>query len=104
MPRWPSINLEENIMPDDDPAFSKPVRVMRGGRGYIIKTVGPAIDFVNDTLEEHERDRPHWRAARRALYDACPDDGTGQPRPTPHKVKVAEDAFRAAMKRDRWLV
>ena len=47
---------------------TKPVRVVRGSRPYIFKTVGGAIDFVNDDLEDPERARPHWlrRVQRRA--------------------------------------
>jgi hypothetical protein len=90
-------------MPDDDPAFSKPVRAIRHGRWYITKTVGAAIDFVNDTLEEPERTRTHWEQARMALYEAYPDDATGMPRPQTDKLEAAEDAFRSAMKKERWL-
>lgn len=91
-------------MPIDDPAFSKPIRILRRDRWYIAKTVGEAIDFVNDTIEEPERERPHWGQARHALYAAFPDDATGMPRPGPDKIVAAEESFRAAAKKERWLV
>lgn len=92
-------------MTNDDPVFSKPVRAMRSSRPYIIKTVGEAIDFLKDDLQqEPERARPHWQTARRALYEAYPDDAIGMPRPGPDKITAAEEVFRAAMKADRWLI
>src|SRR4030088_635655 len=91
-------------MPNDDPTFVNPVRGMRGSRPYIFKTVGGAIDFVNDGLEDPERARPHWGQARWVLYEAYPDDATGMARPGPDKIKAAEDAFRAALKKEGWLV
>jgi hypothetical protein len=79
-------------MPNDDPTFPNPVRAMRGSRPYIFKTVGGAIDFVNDGLEDPERARPHWGQARWVLYEAYPDDAIGMARPGPDKIKAAEDA------------
>jgi hypothetical protein len=93
-------------MSNDDPAFSTRVLSTRDlPRPLIIKTVGEAIDLVNE-LPEATLTLPHWRRARSALYDAYPDDAVGEACPPPEaaNVKAAEEAFRAAMKKERWLI
>jgi hypothetical protein len=83
----------------DDPEFSTPVRSTRHTpRPHVVRTVRAALEFVNDDLHEAERARPHWQWARAVLYEAL-----GQP-PNLGKVAAAEDAFRAAMEKDRWLI
>jgi hypothetical protein len=84
-------------MPDDDPAFSARIRSTRGvPRPLFIDTVGAAVDLVDD-LPEGIRALAHWQQARSILYEAYdpPHDAT--------KVKAAEDVFRAALKKQRWL-
>jgi hypothetical protein len=92
-------------MSNDDPAFSARVRSTRDlPRPLFINTVGEAIDLVND-LPEATQALPHWQQARSALYEAYPDDAAGATclPPDPGKVKAAEEAFRAALKKQRWL-
>jgi hypothetical protein len=93
-------------MSNDDPAFSTRVLSTQDlPRPLIIKTVGEAIDLVND-LPEATRALPHWQQARIALYEAYPDHAAGAtcPPPDPGKVKAAEEAFRAALKKEHWLI
>lgn len=83
----------------DDPAFSAPVRSTRHmPRPHTVRSVRAAIEFVNDDLHEAERTRPHWQWARAVLYDAL------RPPANLGKVAAAEEAFRAAMEKDRWLI
>lgn len=83
----------------NDPPFSSPVRSKRlMSPAHVIRTVGAALEFVNVDITEAERSRPHWQWARAALCEAF-----GPPRAL-GKVSAAEDAFRAAMEKERWLI
>ncbi len=84
-------------MSDDDSAFSVRVISTRDlPRPRIIKTVGDAIDFVDEM--PNARALPHWQQAHSALHQAYerPDDAS--------RTKAAEGAFRAAMKKEGWLI
>ena len=84
-------------MPDDDPAFSERIRSTRDvPRPLFIDTVGAAIDLVND-LPEAIGALAHWQKARSILYEAF------DPPHAAAKVKATEDAFRAALIKQRWL-
>jgi hypothetical protein len=87
----------------DDPVFSTPVRSSRYmTRPHTMKTVGEAIDFVaSDEGLKPAKYRRTWQLAKSVLHGAFPDAGTP---PDPAVIKVAEDAFRAALKKEGWLV
>ena len=60
------------------------------------RTVGLAIDTINNDLPDDKKEQTHWRLARLLLFAALegPDDVT---------IKLAESAFRSALKKERWL-
>jgi hypothetical protein len=82
---------------NDDPAFSSPIRT-KGPLRRFTRTVGPAIDTINDDLPDDKKELEHWRLARHLLYEASnhPKDEYG--------LKLAEAAFRSALKKERWLL
>ena len=82
---------------EDHVAFSLPVRSSRDfPRTLVFKQVWEAIDFIDERLTEAKRASPHWRRAKHALYEAY------GPPPDLSKVQAAEDAFRAALKKEGW--
>lgn len=82
----------------EDPVFSDRVLSTKDlPRPRIIRTVGEAIDFVNELPGKIGR-LSRWQAARGLLYDAYDHPEN------PEKVTSAEEAFRSAMKEQHWLV
>jgi hypothetical protein len=66
-------------------------------RPLIFNTVGRAIDFVIHELPGDKQGLEHWRLAHHLLHEASdrPKDET--------TLKLAEAAFRSALKKERWL-
>jgi hypothetical protein len=82
----------------DDPPFPEAIASTRDMPGLLIfKTVGRAIDFVIHELPGAKQELEHWQLAQHLLHQASNQ---------PHDectLKLAEVAFRSALKKERWL-
>ena len=86
----------------DDQAFAKPVLSSRYMTcPHTMRTVGEAIDFIgSDEGLKPAKHRLAWQLATSALYRAFPDAG---PPADQAVIQAAEDALRAALKKEGWL-
>ena len=56
---------------DFDKNLSRPVRTSGGGLRSEPKTLGDALDMIDEDLSEFRRGRPHWQHARHRLIQTA---------------------------------